>query len=143
MYGMYVLQWELRLFPQKNVHTKAKMFMHVLKVMSSKQLSFDADALQDVLKNNIQLKEGLEMKEHETAKRSKQIVEYVKYFVKLRLIKSIIKQEKEVMNVLVETCTYNHSNSDDHNSIRKIFEFPTGTCYRNIIEQNTGMNMTS
>ena len=54
--------------------------MRVLKVMSSNQLSFATDILQAALKNNTELKEGLEMKENETAKRSERIIESVKNF---------------------------------------------------------------
>ena len=128
---------------KKHVHTEAKTLIRILKVMSSKNLSFVADILQVVLKNNIELKEGLEMKEHEIAKRSEQIIESVKHFVKLRLTKSKTKQAEEALLVLVKTCRYTNSDGDDHNSVRKILGFSTGDFYRNIIEQNIVMDMTS
>ena len=59
---------------KKHVHTEANTLMRVLKVMSSKKLSIAADILQAVLKNNIELKEELEIKENETSKRSEQII---------------------------------------------------------------------
>ena len=55
--------------------------------MSSKKLSFAADILQASLKNDTELKEGLEMKENETVKRSKQTVESVKYFCQIEIDK--------------------------------------------------------
>ena len=89
------------------------------------------------------MKEGLEIKENETAKRSKQIVESLNHFFKLLLTKSKTKQEKEALHILVEACTYIHSDGDDHNSVRKILGFSIGNFYRNIIEQSNGMDMTS
>ena len=67
----------------------------------------------------------------------------MKHFVKSRLIKSKTKQENEALHAIVEACTYTHSDGDDHNSVRKILGFTTGTFYRNIIKQSNGMDMTS
>ena len=100
------------------------------------------DILQDVPMNNTELKEGLEMKENETAKRSEQIVTSVKYFVKLRLTKSKTKKEKEAIYILINACTCTHSGGDDHNSVHIFFGFSTDTFYQNIMEQSNWMDMT-
>ena len=63
--------------------------MLVLKVVSSKNLYFAVDILEAAHKDNRQLKEELERKENNTlTKRSEQIVDSVKSFVKLRLMES-------------------------------------------------------
>ena len=69
--------------------------------MSSKNLSFAADILEATLKDNRELQGDLEKKEDKETKRSEQIVDYVKHFVKLRLAKSKTKQEKEALHLLM------------------------------------------
>ena len=67
----------------------------------------------------------------------------MKHFVKLRLAKSKTKQEKEALHVLIEACTYTNSDEDDHNLVRKMFDFSIGTFYQDIQEQRNGLDMTS
>ena len=128
---------------KKYIHAEAKTLMLILKVMSTKNLSFAADILEAALKDNKELKGELERKENMTTKRSEQIVDSVKHFVKLRLAKSKTNQEKEALHLLIEACTYTNSEEDDHNSIRKMLGFSTGTFYRDIQEQSNGLDMTS
>ena len=85
----------------------------------------------------------LERKEDKETKRSEQIVDSVKHFVKLRLAKSKTNQEKEALHLLIDACTYTNSEENDHNSIRKMLGFSTGTFYRDIQEQSNGLDMTS
>ena len=126
------------------MRTEAKTLMRVLKVMSSKKLSFATYILQAVLKNNIELKEKLEMKENEKLKRSEHIVESVKHFSNWDEQNQKQNKEKEALHILIEACTYNHSDGDGHNnSVRKMLGLSTGTFYWNIIEQINGMDMTS
>ena len=88
------------------IHAEAKPLMLVLKVMSSKNLSFAANILEAALKDNRELKGKLERKENMATKRSEHIVDSVKHFVKLRLAKSKTKQENEALHVLIDACTY-------------------------------------
>ena len=83
------------------------------------------------------------MKENEIVKRSEHIVKSVAYFIKWRLTKSKTKQEKVAPHVLIEACTYIHADGDDHNSVRKMLGFSTGTFYWHIQEQSNGMDMKS
>ena len=99
--------------------------------------------MQAVLKDNIELQGELEIKEDKEAIRSEQIVDSVKHFVKLRLVKSKTKQEKEALHLLIEACTYTNSEEDDKNSIRKLLGFSTGTFYRDIQEQKNELDMTT
>ena len=111
--------------------------------MSSKNVSFAADILEAALKDNRKLKGKLEEKENIATKRSEQIVNYVKNFVKFRLTKYKTPQEKEARHVLMDYCTYTSLEEDDHNSIRKILGFSAGMFYRDLQEQSNELDMTS
>ena len=43
----------------------------------------------------------------------------------------------------MEACTYTNSEEDEHNLIRKMLGFSTGTFYRDLQEQSNELDMTS